>query len=111
MAGEKAALYIKDELTAKENGRKIEIKPVDGVRYTVPANIYPERMQDKLTVRFRVGKVFKNCYVSVYYGEDRIIHKKRPVAAPGEMEEVILKKEDIMKYPDLDQIVVKIEEA
>jgi len=31
--------------------------------------------------------------------------------APGEMEEVVLKKEELSAFPDLSQITVKIEEA
>ena len=38
-------------------------------------------------------------------------HRKRPVVAPGEMEELKLKKADLLKYPDLKTITIKIEEA
>jgi len=31
--------------------------------------------------------------------------------APGEMEELKFKKADLLKYPDLETITVKIEEA
>ena len=40
-----------------------------------------------------------------------MIHKKHPVVAPGEMEEIKLTKEQLLKYPDLQTITVKIEEA
>ena len=40
-----------------------------------------------------------------------MIHRKRPVVAPGEMEELKFKKADLLKYPDLETITVKIEEA
>ena len=69
------------------------------------------RMDEKLTVRFRVGGVFKNCYVSAYFDEERVIHRKRQVVAPGEMEQIQLTKEMLLKYPDLKTITVKIEEA
>ena len=68
-------------------------------------------MDEELTVRFRVGGVYKNCYVSAYFGDERVIHRKRPVVAPGEMEELKLKKADLLKYPDLKTITIKIEEA
>ena len=93
--------------TAKD----IPIVATEGARYTVPRTINPERMDEKHTVRFRVGDVYKNCYVSVYFGDKRVIHRKRPVVAPGEMEEVVLKKEELAAFPDLSQITVKIEEA
>lgn len=92
-------------------GRVIGISAVDGVRYTVPSRICIERMEKIQTVRFRVGGVYKNCFVSVYLDDERILHRKRPVMAPGEMEEVKLKKEDLLKYPDLKTITVKLEEV
>lgn len=67
-------------------------------------------MGDKLTVRFRVGNVYKNCYISVYFDEERVMHRKRPVVAPGEMEEIKLEREKLLAYPDLQTITVKIEE-
>ena len=47
----------------------------------------------------------------MYFGDERVIHRKRPVVAPGEMEELKLKKADLLKYPDLKTITIKIEEA
>ena len=40
----------------------------------------------------------------------RVIHRKRPVVAPGEMEEIKLTKEQLLQYPDLKTITVKIEQ-
>ncbi len=82
----------------------------DGVRYTVPETVRVRHMADRLTVRFRVGNVYKNCYVSVFFDENRVLRRKRPVAAPGEMEELVLTKEQLMRYPELETITVKIEE-
>ena len=109
-AGKNAAKYVKDGVGAAE-GHIVELKAVDGVRYTVPSTINVDRMEDILTVRFRVGGVYKNCFVSVYLDDERIIHKKRPVVAPGEMEDVKLKKEKLKEYPNLKTITVKLEEA
>ena len=67
-------------------------------------------MEEKLTIRFRVGSVFKNCYSSLYLNNDRILHKKRLIMAPGEMEQLVLTKEQLEKYSDLKKITIKIEE-
>ena len=108
-AGKHAAEYVKD---GKNNaGRDIPIVVTEGARYTVPKTMNPERMEDAHTVRFRVGDVYQNCYVSVYFDEERVLHRKRSVVAPGEMEQVVLKKEQLQSYPDLKQITIKIEEA
>ena len=110
-AGKNAAMYVQEGESASEQGRKIKLRPLEGVRYTVPETINPMRMDEKLTVRFRVGKVYQNCYISVYFNEERVLHRKRQIVAPGEMEEIKLSKEELLKYPNLDTITIKIEEA
>ena len=111
IAGKNAAAYVKQGENRPSGGHEIVLNPIEGVRYTVPGTIDPARMDEELTVRFRVGGVYKNCYVSAYFGDERVIHRKRPVVAPGEMEELKFKKADLLKYPDLETITVKIEEA
>lgn len=99
---------------AEDEAKDVEQVPVkaeDGVRYTVPMTITPSRMEEKQTVRFRVRNIYKNCYISVYLNKDRIQHRKRQILAPGEMEEVSLNREQLLQYPDLKEITVKIEEA
>lgn len=110
-AGKNAAMYVQEGESASEQGRKIKLRPLEGVQYTVPETINPMRMDEKLTVRFRVGKVYQNCYISVYFDEERVLHRKRQIVAPGEMEEIKLSKEELLKYPNLDTITIKIEEA
>lgn len=110
VAGQNAAKYIKGGRKEKK-GKEIRLVPTNGVRYTVPKTIDIERMEEELTVRFRVGNVYKNCYINVYFDEERVIHKKRPVVAPGEMEDIKLKKSQLSSYPDLKTITLKIEEA
>lgn len=110
-AGKNAAMYVQEGESASEQGRKIKLRPLEGVRYTVPETINPMRIDEKLTVRFRVGNVYQNCYISVYFDEERVLHRKRQSVAPGEMEEIKLSKEELLKYPNLDTITIKIEEA
>ena len=52
----------------KEDTKEIPVFAVDGVRYTVPQTIRPACMEDTLTLRFRVGAVYRDCYVSVASG-------------------------------------------
>ena len=107
-AGETAARFVKGEIA--ESSKTITLKAESGVRYTVPATLDPDRVDDKLTVRFRVGDVYKDAYVSVYFDDARVAHKKKRVIAPGEMEQVILTKKQLDEYPDLKMITIKIEE-
>lgn len=108
-AGKNAAAYIKKGSAV--GAKEVEILPVDGVRYTVPKFVRPTEMEDKLTVRFRVGDVYKNCAIATYFDDELISKRKRPVMAPGEMEQVILDKNKLSEYPNLNKITIRIEEA
>ena len=110
-AGRNAAAYVKAGGTLGEKSREIPIRAIDGVRYTVPKKIHVNRMADEQIIRFRVGAVYKNCYISAYLNDERIIHRKRQIMAPGEMEEIKLKKEQLESFDGLENITVKIEEA
>ncbi|QFJ54703.1 NAD(P)/FAD-dependent oxidoreductase [Pseudobutyrivibrio xylanivorans] len=106
-AGHNAAKFVKGELS--EGAADIEIVATEGARYTVPSTINVDRMDDKLTVRFRVGAVYKDSYVSVYFDDERVMHNKKRIMAPGEMEQVILLKDKLAEKPGLKKITVKIE--
>lgn len=110
VAGKNAAKYIKCGDDHADSGKEIPIVATDGVRYTVPKTLHVANMDDELTVRFRVGGVYKNCYISTYLNDQRIICRKRPVMAPGEMEQVKLQKSVLEAMSDLDHITIKIEE-
>ena len=71
--------------------------------------IDPDRMDETLTVRFRVSAVHKNCFVSAYMDDERVVRRKRQIVAPGEMEEIRLTKEQLLKHSGLKAITVKIE--
>ena len=119
-AGKNAAAYIKtqytktqQELTGEEldqTQRTIILEPQNGVRYTVPTTIRPDQMPEELTARFRVGAIYKNCYISCYFNNERILHKKRTILAPGEMEQIKLTKDQILNAASLNKITIQIEE-
>ena len=69
----------------------------------------PVTMIVEVTVRFRVGAVYKDSYVSVFFDDERVQHRKKRIMAPGEMEQIILQKKKLADYPDLRTITVKIE--
>lgn len=112
-AGSHAAEYIRswDSIGKTEEEQTIRIQTEGGIRYSVPQIIRTEHMEENLTVRFRVGAVYRDAYVSVYCGDKRILHKKKRKLAPGEMEQVVLKKTDLTAEEGLDKIVMRVEEA
>ena len=75
----------------------------------MPSTINVSRMEDNLTVRFRVGAVYKDSYVSVFFDDERVQHRKKRIMAPGEMEQIIIQKKKLQEYPDIRTITVKIE--
>ncbi|MDF2595091.1 MAG: Thioredoxin reductase [Clostridia bacterium] len=109
-AGKNAAQFVK-EGNLTERSKDIILKTAGGVRYTVPKTINVNRMEEKLTVRFRVDQNYKNRYVSVYCDDERIVHRKKQMLAPGEMEQVILSKAQLESYPNIENITIKLEEA
>ncbi len=107
-AGTAAARYAQG--LSGEASTSVALVAKDGVRYTVPSTIDPQRMGEQLTVRFRVGNVYRDHYVSVYFDDERVQHRKKRVMAPGEMEQVTLKRADLLARPDLSTITIKLEE-
>lgn len=105
-AGRNAAKYVKGK---RFDGKKIEIVATGGVRYTVPKYVNPENIEKNLEIRFRVGDVFKDNYISVYFDDTREMHIKKRILTPGEMETVKLSKDVINKYPECRKIIIKVE--
>lgn len=110
-AGRHAAEYVKNGGDKSCDGKEISITATGGVRYTVPSTINTAQMDDTVTVRFRVGAVYKNCYIAVYLDDKQLQHRKRPVMAPGEMEQVVLQKKQLIETDNPCTITIKIEEA
>jgi NADPH-dependent 2,4-dienoyl-CoA reductase/sulfur reductase-like enzyme len=109
-AGKNAAVYIKAG-TKNTEAPMVPVSPEGGVRYTVPSFVRPAEMEESLTVRFRVGDVFKDKAIAVYFDNQLISKKKRKVMAPGEMEQVILLKKKLAEFPGTKKITIGIEEA
>ena len=105
-AGRYAAEYIQaqcsqqaqhiGDLSVHESESAIPILAKTGVRYTVPQTIRLSHMEDSLTVRFRVTDVYRNCQIGIYLNDRPLRSISRPRLAPGEMEQVILKKEELL---------------
>ena len=108
-AGTFAAEYVTQQFA--EDATEINICPEGGVRYTVPYSVHPHRMQDKQIVRFRVGNVYKNCELCVYFDDTCIMRLKKKVMSPGEMEQVILQKKKLQEYEHLSKITIRIEQG
>ena len=89
IAGRSAAAYIQGQ-----SAEALDIPlSVDGrVRYTVPQRITQKK---DVTVFFRVADVYRNVTLKVLDGDRVVLKKKKPKMAPGEMESVTLKPEQL----------------
>ena len=101
-AGQQAAAYIKEcrrqesAVSASADSDTpepaVSLTAAGGVRYTVPQLLRPSHMEDTLLVRFRVGRVYTDAMLSVYADDACIFSQKKKKLAPGEMEQLLLKK-------------------
>ncbi len=123
LAGRNAAKYAANselstsqvessQVESSKGEDSIRLKPMNGIRYTVPQSIDPVRMEESVTVRFRVGNVYKDKQIGVYYGDIKLYSRRKKILTPGEMEEVKIKKQDLMDFcPARKEIVIAIEEV
>lgn len=109
-AGQHAAAYILGQ-TASAEDEALPVTAANGVRYTVPTTVHPARLDGALTLRLRVGNVYRNKALAVYAGADCIWRRKRPVLAPGEMETIVIKGAALDKLPGCGGLTVTLEEA
>lgn len=110
LAGEAAADYVHADGKTSA-GHVVTVKAENGVRYTVPQTIDVANMRDSVTVRFRVADIYQGRAVSVYYDGKKVQSRKKRVLAPGEMEQVVLKKESFADFPTLSEITIRTEEV
>lgn len=106
LAGEGAAKYILSKGKSK-NTKYISTKADKGVRYIVPQNINANTDRD-VKLYFRVTDVFKGAKIVVTSGDKVLYSKKKPKLCPGEMENVLIKAEELHGL-DKREIVVKVE--
>ena len=93
----------------RREGKTVRLTGQNGVRYTVPQYLDPEAMEETVTVRFRVGKPYRDADLAVYLDGRllRRVHKR--ILSPGEMEQLTLRRADLPR--GLKQITIQVEEG
>lgn len=107
LAGESAVVYLQKQKTSVPH--KVTISAENGVRYTVPQSLDIDNMKDAVTVRFRVADIYRDRAIVVCYDGTEVMRRKKKIMAPGEMEQVILKKSSFSDFPALKEITVRTE--
>ncbi|MBP5248755.1 MAG: FAD-dependent oxidoreductase [Lachnospiraceae bacterium] len=107
-AGKGAAEYVKNQKAGivPEDDTVMEMKAGKGVRYTVPAKIRPATVKKDVLVRFRVDNNYKDVSIGVFYDGRLERSVKKRTVAPGEMEELRIRKEELDKYPEVKEITI-----
>ena len=103
-AGRSAARFVK--ASSSGSGPVIQITNGNGVRYTVPSFVRVGELDSDLVIRFRSVGVYKDSYIDVSIDGVRVIHRRKQIITPGEMEQVILKKDDLLNIADNINIAI-----
>ena len=84
LAGQQAAAWLRAR--QGDAAAAAPLRAGAGVRYTVPQAL--RAAGGPVTVRFRVDGVYRDRFVSVYLDGARVVHRRRRILTPGEMEQV-----------------------
>ncbi len=110
-AGRSAAAYVMGAGVAVAAEKILPIRCGEGVRYVVPTTVAPSRLgDDGLLVRFRVDGVYENRCLSVFMGARRVLHHRKPIVAPGEMQEVRISLAQLEGAGREDAVTIALEE-
>ena len=102
VAGRSAAYYLKGGLGMRN---VIRTNPGKGVRYIVPQCV--SGVGEELRLFFRADNVYRDARIKVYSNGEELMKKTRRIVTPGEMETVVLKKEDLSRVGG--EITIEVE--
>ncbi len=105
-AGRKAASYLQGNLPKPQE--EIPVRVGKGVRYTVPGAVDVRRMGETQLIRFRVDNVYRDKNLEVCLNGKPVSSRRKRMLAPGEMEQVVLRKADLEGVLDLREISLQI---
>jgi len=108
LAGAGAAAYIQGKADA--NPEYVDTRGTNGVRYIVPQRVN-RHVSESVKLYFRVGQVYKNASVQLRAGDRVLAKRKRPRLAPGEMEDLAVKPEQLQGLPQGAELVIEVMEG
>ncbi|MBO6164847.1 MAG: FAD-dependent oxidoreductase [Eubacterium sp.] len=121
-AGKVAAEYVKQAAIAEAMGGSgadsnaednaagggvsdvFDIKCSGGIRYSVPQKVCISEMDDRITIRFRVGDVLRNKKLCLMVAGEKKLELKKNVMEPGKMEELNVKKDMLSSLADIKDL-------
>ena len=103
--GKCAAQYILNK--SKVNGY-VPTLGTNGVRYVVPQKISKSDSVEPISLRMRVGNVYKNVEIAVLLDGEKIASRKKQIVTPGEMETIVLNSELVEKVKQGEKLEVTL---
>lgn len=103
-AGRAAADYLTGR---RGDGRTVKVISGEGISGAVPQRIDKSAMPEKLSLRFRVRREVENHYLSLYCGDERVLHLRRRIMTPGQMEEISIGRDQLAGAGDEIRIVME----
>lgn len=103
-AGRCAVRYINGETAADA----VQIKTTGGVRYCVPQRL-TRNGSGAIDLKMRVSGVFKKTEIVITADGEKVLGKKRPVVAPGEMENIRLDEKTANRLRSAKEIVISLD--
>lgn len=91
-AGKRAVDYINGATLTND---KTVISCTNGVRYCVPTVLNRDETYAEQSFKMRVSNVFKKVELAVFADGVKVYSRKRPVVAPGEMENITLSSDQM----------------
>jgi len=107
LAGAGAARYIKGNVDTDPD--YVNTKGINGVRYIVPQRVN-RNVETPVKLYFRVWDTYKNASVQLRAGEQVLAKRKRPRLAPSEMEEIVVKPEQLKALPAGTELTIEVVE-
>ena len=105
-AGEAAVNYINKN--DKNEYDKVEIKTDGKVRYVVPELLLKNNDYEPISLKLRVGNVFKNVKLEVVADDKVLVSRPKRVLTPGEMQSIDLKSEEVKALKEAKEIMVRV---
>ena len=91
IAGRYAAAYV---LGGKKQGESVAVKNGANIAYVCPQRV-DKGAGGNVKLFFRVTGTFKNCTVTAKCGDTALVRKKKKIAVPGEMENLLIPQEKL----------------
>jgi hypothetical protein len=85
-----------------------QTKNMDGATYIVPQKIRPANVDKFVKLFFRVGRIFPKADIVITSAGEEIARYHKKFLAPGEMQNIVLTKDQLQKCKE--ELQLKVEE-